>query len=64
MRETEFWARLELALGSTYAPFWAGQTVLRGLSGRTAGEALAAGVPPKEVWREVHDFLDLPASER
>jgi Protein of unknown function (DUF3046) len=38
--------------------------VIAELGGRTASEALAAGVPPKQVWAAVWRVLDLPASER
>ena len=64
MRHTEFWARMEQALGPTYARSWASMFVLGDLGGRTVDEALAAGVPPKEVWRAVWAALGLPARER
>lgn len=64
MRHTEFWARMEEALGSAYARTWAREQVLAGLGGRTVDEALAAGESPKHVWRAVWESLDLPARER
>ena len=64
MRHTEFWARMEAALGRDYARSWASMFVLTDLGGRTVDEALAAGVPPKEVWRAVWAVLGLPARER
>ena len=64
MRHTEFWARMEEALGPTYARSWAGQQVLRDLDGRTVQQALDEGEPPKVVWRAVWSVLDLPARER
>jgi hypothetical protein len=64
MRHTEFWARMEEALGASYARHWAGNFVIRDLGGRTADEALEAGVPPKEVWRAVWAALELPARDR
>ncbi len=64
MRHTEFWARMEKALGAGYYEVWADQHVLAQLGSRTVRQALEAGVPPKQVWRAVHDALDLPASER
>ena len=64
MRHTEFWARMEHALGSGYAKPWAGQFVMGELGGRTAQEALDAGVPPKQVWAAVWRALGLPDSER
>lgn len=64
MRHTEFWARMEHALGSAYARSWASQHVITGLGSRTVDEALASGDSPKEVWRAVWADLGLPASER
>ncbi|MCW2786827.1 MAG: hypothetical protein JWP74_3344 [Marmoricola sp.] len=64
MRHTEFWERMELALGSAYARSWARMHVMAELGGRTAHEALQAGVPPKEVWRAVWATLELPARDR
>jgi hypothetical protein len=60
MRHTEFWSRMEDALGSSYAQAWADQQVIGALGGRTVQEALDAGVPPKEVWGEVWRVLGLP----
>lgn len=64
MRHTEFWARMEQALGGSYARTWAELTVLSELGGRTPSEALAAGVSPKEVWAAVWRKLELPEAQR
>lgn len=64
MRHTEFWARMEHALGTPYARTWAQQQVISDLGGRTVTEALDAGEPPKQVWRAVWERLELPASEK
>jgi len=64
MRHTEFWARMDQHLGSSYSRVWADQFVIGVLDHRTASEALDAGVPPKQVWRAVWRVLDLPDSER
>ncbi len=64
MRHTEFWARMELALGDAYARVWARQQVLGDLAGRTVDEALADGVAPKTVWRAVAEALSLPEAQR
>ena len=64
MRFTEFWLRMEHALGPAYAAVWASQQVLSDLGGRTVDEALRAGETPKTVWRAVADRLDLPESQR
>ena len=64
MRHTEFWARMDTALGKAYARTFAEQFVVADLGSRTVDEALAAGVPPKEVWRAVHAALELPDNQR
>jgi hypothetical protein len=64
VRHTEFWARMEDALGPTYARSWAELFVMAELDGRTATEALAAGVPPKRVWAAVWRTLELPPTKK
>lgn len=64
MRYTEFWARLQAALGPVRYRLWADETVMSDLAGRTASQALAAGVPPKQVWAAVCETLELPARDR
>ena len=64
MRLTEFWSRMEDALGGAYAGVWATQHVMAELGGRTVEQALAAGDSPKHVWRAVHATLGLPANLR
>lgn len=64
MRHTEFWARMDDALGPAYARSWAQQHVLRDLDGRTVVESLEQGEAPKVVWRAVWAELGLPARER
>jgi hypothetical protein len=64
MRFTEFWARLDRHLGPAYSRTWAQQKVIGDLGGRTAQQALDAGIPPKEVWAAVWRDLGLPVSER
>ena len=64
MRLTEFWARMDDALGSSYSRSWASMFVIADLGGRTVDEALAAGMPPKEVWRAVWQVLELPATQK
>ncbi|CAN5375872.1 DUF3046 domain-containing protein [soil metagenome] len=64
MRHTEFWERMELALGASYMRVWADSFVMSDLGRRTAQEALDAGMSPKEVWRAVWSALELPDSER
>ncbi|HEU4512771.1 MAG TPA: DUF3046 domain-containing protein [Nocardioidaceae bacterium] len=64
MRHTEFWDRMEHALGASYARTWAREHVIADLGGRTVVQALEAGESPKVVWGAVWRALGLPASER
>jgi hypothetical protein len=64
MRHTEFWSRMEHALGPAYARTWAEQQVLGSLGHRTVQQALDDGEPPKTVWRAVWERLELPDSEK
>jgi hypothetical protein len=64
MRHTEFWARLDHALGTASSRSWAELYVIGELGGRTVVEALNSGVPPKQVWAAVWRVLELPDSER
>ncbi|AYY12812.1 DUF3046 domain-containing protein [Actinobacteria bacterium YIM 96077] len=64
MRLTEFWERMELHLGPTYADSWARDYILDSLGGRTVYQALEAGIETKEIWRAVCEALRLPPSER
>ena len=60
MRHTEFWARMEEALGGGYARPWAQMAVIGELGSRTVDEALSAGADPKVVWAAVWRVLELP----
>ena len=64
MRLTEFWARMDDALGPAYARSWASMYVIGDLGSRTVDDALAAGVPPKEVWAAVWRVLELPQTKK
>ncbi len=64
VRQTEFWTRMEAALGPAYARTWAKEHVLAGLDEMTVQQALDAGWDVKVIWREVWRALELPARER
>lgn len=64
MRHTEFWERMEHALGRDSMRVWAETFVMSDLGRRTAQEALDAGVAPREVWRAVWTVLELPDKDR
>jgi hypothetical protein len=64
VRYTEFWARLDAAMGIASSRSWAEMRVIGELGSRTVTEALAAGVPPKQVWEAVWRVLELPDRDR
>lgn len=64
MKHTEFWDRLDRVLGTASSRSWAELVVITELGSRTTVDALAAGVPPKQVWAAVWRQLELPESER
>ncbi len=64
MKETELWARLQHHLGAGYYRVWAAEHNLGELGGRTVVEAIAAGVPSRDIWRAAWAALELPPRER
>jgi hypothetical protein len=64
MKETELWARLQQHLGAGYYRVWAAEQNLGDLGGRTVVEAIAAGLPFKDIWRAAWAVLELPAQDR
>ena len=64
MKETELWQRLESVLGAGYFRVWAMEFSLADLGNRTLDQAVADGVPSKEIWRAVWSALELPARDR
>ncbi len=50
--------------GAAYAESLARSHVMSALGGRTALEALDAGVPPREVWLALCDDMDVPSQRR
>lgn len=64
MREADLRSRLEQHLGSGYAPTWADTVVLAKLGHRTVTQALAGGVPCKDIWLAAWQALELPARDR
>ena len=55
---------MDEALGAGPADTFARDQAIGGLGDRTVLEALAAGLPVKQVWRAVCATLDLPARLR
>ncbi|MFT4111031.1 DUF3046 domain-containing protein [Propionicimonas sp.] len=64
MREAELRSRLAGHLGDAYSLMWSDTVVLERLGHRTVSEALAGGVPCKDVWLAAWEALELPARDR
>jgi hypothetical protein len=60
VRLTVFWERMNAQFGDRYAASVARDYVLAGLGHRTVEQALADGVDPKIIWREVCADFDVP----
>jgi Protein of unknown function (DUF3046) len=64
VRLQEFWSRLDGQFGSMRAQSVARDHVFSDLGGRTALDAIEAGVPVRKVWLAVCDAFDVPVKER
>lgn len=64
MRLQEFWSRLEGRFGSMRAQSIARDHVFGALGGRTAVQAIEAGLPVRRVWLAICEDYDVPVAER
>jgi hypothetical protein len=64
VRLTHFRALMEEEFGAVRAAAVVRDHVFAELGGRTAEEALEAGVDPRDVWRAVCVAYDVPAERR
>lgn len=64
VRNSDFWRLMEDEFGAGYAHVLASSAVLAAVGGRTAEEALKAGVHPRSVWSAVCDLQDVPPERR
>lgn len=63
MRRSEFLRAVDVEFGAR-AMSLLHDLVLASVGGRTATEALDAGVPPREIWLALCDETDVPAARR
>jgi hypothetical protein len=61
---SHFWTLMEDEFGPTYAGALARDHVVGSLDNRTVVQALADGVPPREVWEALCDDMDVPPEHR
>jgi hypothetical protein len=64
MRISEYWRLMDDEFGAGYSRVLSSTLALAGVGGRTADQALAAGVEPRKVWLAVCDVQDVPAERR
>jgi hypothetical protein len=62
MRQSEFQQAVDDEFGAAYGSVLVHDLVLAELSGRTAEEALKAGVPARDVWFALCAAKDVPRS--
>jgi hypothetical protein len=63
MRRSEFLRAVDVEFGAR-APSLISDLVLNQLAGRTAVEALDAGVPPRDIWLALCAETDVPVERR
>jgi hypothetical protein len=64
VRLQEFWSRLGEQLGPMRAESVARDHVFSALGGRSAVEAIEAGLPVRRVWLAICEEFDVPRKER
>jgi hypothetical protein len=64
VRLQEFWSRLADHFGSMRGQSVARDHVFSALGGRTAVEALDAGLPVRKVWLAICEEYDVPRKDR
>ena len=64
MRISDYWRLMDDEFGSGYSRVVSGSLILAGVGGRTADQALPAGVSPRQVWLAVCDVQDVPPERR
>lgn len=63
MRLTEFNERVTPRFGATYGASVLADHVLTGFDGRTAAQAIEAGIEPRDVWRALCADFDVPREQ-
>ncbi len=64
MRLQEFWSRLDDQFGPVRAQSVARDQVFSVLGGRTAVDAIEAGLPVRKVWLAICEAFDVPRAQR
>lgn len=64
MKLSEFHVAVDDEFGAGYAGVLLQDLTLEALGGRTAREALSAGIAPRDVWLALCEATDVPAERR
>jgi hypothetical protein len=64
VRLQEFWTRLDRHFGPMRAQSVARDHVFAALGGRSAVDAIEAGLAPRKVWLAICEEYEVPAKER
>ena len=64
MRLQEFWSRLDVQFGSMRAQSVARDHIYAALGGRSAIDAINAGVAVRKVWLAICEEYEVPPQER
>ncbi|MCW2578857.1 MAG: hypothetical protein JWR82_458 [Blastococcus sp.] len=64
MRLQEFWSRLNAYFGPMRAHGVAQDHIFAALGGRSAIDAIDAGLPVRKVWLAICEEYEVPAKER
>ncbi|MBF4604601.1 MULTISPECIES: DUF3046 domain-containing protein [Curtobacterium] len=64
MRVSEFWRAVDQVFGEAYGSVVSRDVVLEELGGRSAVDALAAGIDARRVWDALCDSQDVPLDRR
>ncbi|MCO4252826.1 DUF3046 domain-containing protein [Pseudarthrobacter raffinosi] len=64
MRISDYWRLMDDEFGAGYSRVLSSTLVLAGAGGRTADQALAAGMNPRQVWLAICDVQDVPPERR
>jgi hypothetical protein len=64
VRLQEFWSRLDRQFGPMRAYGVARDHIFSALGGRSAVDAIDAGVPVRKVWLAICEEYEVPARER
>ncbi|MEJ8283256.1 hypothetical protein ACVKXF_002405 [Curtobacterium sp. PvP017] len=64
MRVSEFWRAVDQVFGEAYGSVVTRDVVLEDLGGRSAVDALDAGIDARRVWDALCDSQDVPLDRR